>query len=174
LAPLYPPGAERWRIVPGAPDYVCSDRGTVKRITPGSGTQAGPLTPCGCPSNGTLRVTLRVPASTRAVREGEGRRRKTVTRYVHHLVLLAFVGPPGEGETGEHIDGDLSNNALSNLRWRKPPGVIGNAKIDAEKAAAIRAQRGRRTQADIAVEYGVSPSMVGLILRGKAWPEARP
>lgn len=43
-----------------------------------------------------------------------GKRKK---RYVHRLVLLAFVGPPLEGQEALHIDGDATNNQLENLRW---------------------------------------------------------
>jgi hypothetical protein len=42
----------------------------------------------------------------------------TKTRYVHQLVLLAFVGPrPKLDEKGEirHLDGDKMNNQLANL-----------------------------------------------------------
>lgn len=163
---IYPPGTERWRIIPSACDYVVSDRGSVKRITPGSGTQAGPLKPSRT-RDGPYRVSLRVPTSKKD--RTESRRRKTVSRYVHHLVLEAFVGPPGKGEVGIHKDGDLANNALKNLRWGKPPPIYGNARLDAEKAARIRAEKGRRTQSDLAREYGVTRSMIGLILRGKAW-----
>lgn len=36
---------------------------------------------------------------------------------VHHLVLLAFVGPCPDGMEGCHWDDDPSNNRLENLRW---------------------------------------------------------
>ena len=42
----------------------------------------------------------------------------TRTQYVHHLVLLAFMGPrPPTESRGEirHLDGDKLNNTLSNL-----------------------------------------------------------
>ena len=42
---------------------------------------------------------------------------KTTTRYVHQLVLEAFVGPCPAGYLCRHLDGDATNNALSNLRW---------------------------------------------------------
>jgi hypothetical protein len=39
-------------------------------------------------------------------------------RYVHILVLNAFVGPrPSEAHEACHNDGDPLNNALANLRW---------------------------------------------------------
>lgn len=39
---------------------------------------------------------------------------------VHRLVLLAFIGPPQEGQCCAHFDGDGFNNALENLRWATP------------------------------------------------------
>lgn len=41
-------------------------------------------------------------------------------RYVHVLVLEAFVGPCPEGMECCHWDGDPSNNRLDNLRWDTP------------------------------------------------------
>lgn len=41
-----------------------------------------------------------------------------ITKYVHTLVLEAFVGPKPEGMEACHFpDADPSNNNLSNLRW---------------------------------------------------------
>jgi hypothetical protein len=42
------------------------------------------------------------------------------TIYVHHLVLLAFVGPRPAGRQAAHGDGHRTNNLLSNLRWATP------------------------------------------------------
>lgn len=38
-------------------------------------------------------------------------------RYVHRLVLEAFVGPPPPGMETRHLDGDPHNNRLGNLKW---------------------------------------------------------
>ena len=40
-----------------------------------------------------------------------------VRRYIHHLVLEAFVGPRPQGMVGRHADDQAENNALSNLSW---------------------------------------------------------
>ncbi len=38
-------------------------------------------------------------------------------RYIHHLVLEAFVGPRPPGRICCHNDGDRLNNRVGNLRW---------------------------------------------------------
>jgi hypothetical protein len=92
--PLRAPGqdlpSEKWRPVVGFDGYDVSNMGRVRsrRFT---GGEVAPrmLTPSRLAPSGYLRVFL-----TR------GRR---VPRYVHHLVLEAFVGPsPCEGADGTH------------------------------------------------------------------------
>lgn len=39
--------------------------------------------------------------------------------YLHELVMRSFVGPPPPQTRIEHIDGNLLNNALTNLRYSK-------------------------------------------------------
>lgn len=45
-------------------------------------------------------------------------------RMVQHLVLEAFVGPKPPKMKAGHIDGDHSNNKLSNLRWERLPEEV--------------------------------------------------
>jgi hypothetical protein len=40
-----------------------------------------------------------------------------LTRFVHRMVLEAFVGPCPDGMEGCHNDGNPGNNHVSNLRW---------------------------------------------------------
>jgi hypothetical protein len=40
--------------------------------------------------------------------------------WVHHLVLQAFGPPKPNGAITRHLDGDASNNAISNLAWGTP------------------------------------------------------
>lgn len=54
-----------------------------------------------------LRVTM--------PRQRERRRHDSV--HVHALVLLAFVGKRPEGMVCRHLDGDCTNNNITNLRW---------------------------------------------------------
>jgi hypothetical protein len=47
-------------------------------------------------------------------------------RYVHRLVLMAFVGP-GPGRLANHDDGRKGNNHLRNLIWTTPSGNMRHA-----------------------------------------------
>ena len=42
---------------------------------------------------------------------------KQLTRMVHQLVLLTFVGPHPERHECNHVDGDKTNNRVENLEW---------------------------------------------------------
>jgi hypothetical protein len=46
----------------------------------------------------------------------DSRSRQTLIR-VHRLILEAFVGPAPDGLECRHLDGDKSNNQISNLCW---------------------------------------------------------
>jgi HNH endonuclease/NUMOD4 motif len=48
--------------------------------------------------------------------------RRNTPRYafVHHLVAQAFIGPRPPGEHIRHLDGDPTNNHVSNLRYGTP------------------------------------------------------
>lgn len=107
---------ERWLPVPGFEGfYEVSDQGrvyaharTVMRQHP---TRQGArmLKPelAGPPWKKYLRVTLIVHGIRHRIK-------------VHHLVLLAFVGPRPAGMQALHTDDDPLNNHLSNLRYGTP------------------------------------------------------
>jgi hypothetical protein len=42
---------------------------------------------------------------------------KVQYRYVHQLVLLTFVGEPPLGKECRHLDGNATNNHLTNLKY---------------------------------------------------------
>lgn len=41
-------------------------------------------------------------------------------KLIHRLVLESFVSPASENMQADHIDGDPTNNSLSNLEWVTP------------------------------------------------------
>lgn len=99
---------ERWLPIPGYEGlYEVSERGEVRsldRIDALGRLRPGQMRRPYRDHGGYLRVALAADGTKRAL-------------AVHHLVLLAFVGPRPTGTEGCHWDGDPENNHLSNLRW---------------------------------------------------------
>lgn len=157
--------------IEGFPDYRITAAGVVVSLKYGVPT---PLTPA-LGSSGYLHVGLRVP--------GEPKK----TRRVHRLVCEAFHGPqPTPRHEVAHANGDGLDNRAGNLRWvthreneadKKAHGR-GNAgeahpmaKLTAEDVAEIRAKRasGGATLRALAEEFGVSKSMISLIVLRRNW-----
>lgn len=103
-------------------------------------------------------------------------------RYVHHLVLLAFVGPCPDGMECCHWDGNGANNALSNLRWdthqanaqdRVRHGTSDQgernpcAKLTTEQVKGIRLAS--ESSVRLAARYGVSVSEINFIRAHERW-----
>lgn len=61
-----------------------------------------------------------------------------VSKYVHQLVLEAFVGPRPPGLEGEHDDRDRTNNRLSNLAWKTHSENNLNKPLYARSTSGIR------------------------------------
>lgn len=113
------------------------------------------------------------------------RGKKGKTRYVHQLVLEAFVGPCPKGMECRHLDGDHLNNNSSNLVWgtrkdnhadkikhgttnlgsRSPMAVIDE---DMARKIKIMLLEGMR-QKDIAAVTGVGFRTVSNINREVTW-----
>lgn len=105
---------ELWQPIEGYEGlYEVSDLGRVRRLTArvwvnrGSGywiTRRGRVLKGGRDNDGYVLHSLS--------KEG-----KPKTHKEHHLVLNTFVGPCPEGMETRHLDGDPSNNRVSNLAW---------------------------------------------------------
>jgi hypothetical protein len=164
---------ERWLPVVGYEDrYDVSDQGRVRATTSWRRWKAGRILG-GTPHRrgGYLRVALR---------DADGGARY---RFIHDLVLEAFVGPAPAGLQSRHGDGDPRNNALSNLSWgtalenaadRERHGRTargdrsGKLKLTDADLAAIRERVARgETQRALAAEYGVTAAYVNDVLRGR-------
>lgn len=113
---------------------------------------------------------------------------KAVTRYVHRLVLTAFVGlPPYDDSECRHFpDSTRTNNRLNNLSWgtqadNEADKVVhashsrgerhGMSKVNAEQVASIRRRyaEGGISQQKLGREYGITQSAVFLITAGRNW-----
>lgn len=94
---------EVWKPIPGHAGYEVSDQGRVRSFVRG----------------GTRYLRLRL--DTRGyyvVTLG----RAFQSKKVHHLVLLAFVGPRPKGYQCDHINTIRTDNRLENLHWVTPSG----------------------------------------------------
>jgi hypothetical protein len=118
----------------------------------------------------------------------DGYVRVTMTRdgvevpyYLHRLVCEAFNGAPPAGFEVDHIDGNRSNNAASNLRWA-PKGdnlswrTVANgerqhlAKLNVGAVHIIREKIAAGvSDAALGREFGVSDVSISNIRKGKTW-----
>ena len=95
------------------------------------------------------------------------------SRCVHELVLLAFVGPPGEGQECRHLDGDGANNRLGNLCWGsksqngKDVTRMNRRRFTYEQAKEMRSKKKKGALLrEIAAEYRCSVSLAHQIVTG--------
>lgn len=88
-----------WRIYPEAPAYEVSDRGEVRNTRTGNLLNGSPAVRGGYIAYGLWNAG------------------KQLRRTGHSMVMRAFVGERPEGMQIRHLDGDPTNNALSNLAY---------------------------------------------------------
>lgn len=99
---------EEWRAIPGHEGaFEVSSHGRVRSLSR--------LDAQGRRRVGKMRRLVRQPSGHFTVALRFNRVRQTF--LVHHLVLLAFVGPRPDGMEGCHWDDNPGNNRLENLRW---------------------------------------------------------
>jgi len=166
---------EEWRLIGGFPGYEVSSLGRVRCWNPINRNAFPPresrmLRP-GRHSAGYLTVCL--------VASGKHR-----SRYVHRLVLEAFVGPSPSGMECRHRDGDRQHNVLSNLAWgtcgdqvddRRRHGTLerGEAhhasKLTEQQVREIRRTRGTVTETAWADRLGVNPGAIYDARSGRNW-----
>lgn len=110
-------------------------------------------------------------------------------RWIHRLVLEAFIGPCPEGTECCHNDGNPANNALSNLRWDTPKSNAADSlrhgthsslgfrgadhprsKLSEQDVLEIRvAVASGKRQRDIAIQCGVHQKTISKIARRRSW-----
>lgn len=160
----------------GFPSYRIGSDGTVwsNRVSSRGWRQLSPTED----RHGYLYVSFR--------RNGETHR-----KYVHHLVLEAFVGERPPGADGCHYpDHNPQNNTPENLQWGSRLDNVHQciehgrwmrgtktpiAKLDAEKVRLIRLLQERYPQKKIGVQsflarwFSVSGPAISDIVRGATW-----
>jgi hypothetical protein len=111
---------------------------------------------------------------------------KNHIRFVHRLILEAFVGKRPAGMQCRHLDGDVTNNRLVNLQWGTPQedaddkkrhgtyltgSQCHTAKITEADVRKIRRlhKMGRHSQQELARMFGLTQTPISLIIRRKTW-----
>ncbi len=105
------------------------------------------------------------------------RAKRQKTRWVHDLVLSAFVRPKREGEVCLHENDDPADNRLGNIRWGTPAensrqmverGRTCKGRFSDEEIKQIRMAPG--TQAVVARKFGVHQSYISMLRSGERGP----
>lgn len=163
-----------YRIIPGQTNYRVGDDGSVWSCAPRNGF----------PDVGWRKLN---PARNRDgyLLVSFSRRNKRRLRFVHVLVLEAFVGPRPEGFYCRHLNGNPQDNCLSNLCWGTPKENAADsirhgtwlhgerawrAKLTVEKVIEVRnlAAAGM-SLTDIAKRLGVTTGAVQAIVCRSNW-----
>lgn len=106
-------------------------------------------------------------------------------KYVHRLVLEAFISARPDKMESCHNDGDSSNDRLDNLRWDTHKsniadklshgtiqrGETGNgAKLSESKVIEILQRiRDNEVGCHLTTEYGVTPATISRVKLGQTW-----
>ncbi len=107
------------------------------------------------------------------------------TRPVHRLVLETFDRLRAENEECRHLDGNIRNNSLFNLRWGTPAenmadkiahgtwvrgSRVGNSRLAEEQVREIKIRLAQQEpHASIALDYGVKAVTISAISAGRNW-----
>ena len=163
---------EDWKPIPGwEQHYEVSDLGRIRRLSTVKRYHEGRFNTPSKGKRGYLRVSL----------SDSGRK---VDRWVHRLVMLAFVG---ESELHvNHKNCNIEDNRLVNLeyvtpienvrhaiangRWESKTGINNAvAKLNDDKVRYIRSMRGLARCKDLAVKFGVCPMLISRVQRRLVW-----
>lgn len=168
-----------WRIINGWPQYAVNECGEIRSL-PRIGIDSigrrkfyhgRTLKPQNV-GRGYLKILLT-----------SGQRREQ--HLVHRLVACAFIANPENKPQVNHIDGDKTNNHVSNLEWvtqsenmlhgnligiRRDRGASnGNALLTTEQSVEIRQNNDGLTQQQLADMFGVSRTTISRIQNGKRY-----
>lgn len=161
---------ERWAPVPGYEGYYeVSDLGRVRSISRVVEGRWGP-------TQRGEKLLAAHPAGGRYLKVSLCRDGSLAQKQVHTLVLEAFVGPAPERHQCDHIDFDIGNNALENLRWVPIYSNITrrrNSCLTEETAKQLRSERFAGVSCVIlANKYGISERHVYQVVSRARWKDA--
>ena len=170
----------QWRPIPDFPHYEASTDGQIRSVERVILRKDGKRQPC--------------PSKILVPRTGKNKKyqvitlrneKSRVTRSIHRTILETFDRPRREGEECRHLDGDTTNNALSNLCWGTHEENI-NDKIthgtvargtrvntcvlnEAEVCTIFEKAHSGTPHKQLAAEFGVSVQTVEKIKYRKSW-----
>jgi hypothetical protein len=177
---------EIWRDIPGYQNYQASNLGRVKRLAC-LDKRGGRL------KEKILKVSIQKYDAAGHLRSfvsiGLGKNRVCECLSVGRAVLLAFRGPPSQGQVCRHLDDNIANNVLTNLEWgaqlQNVSDAIQNdkritygeavwtARLDAVKVVDIRNRYKTHCKVNgaraLAKEFGVNESTVQDVIKRKSW-----
>lgn len=156
---------ERWKTIPSLPDYQASNLGRIRRVKPWTR-----LVSQTADSDGRPRFGINVKIN------GTWKSKKI---KVCRAVLMAFRGMPPKGCEASHLDGNNTNNHLSNLVWesrsKNQARKIGHGtfhypsrKLDIAEVEVIRGITSF-SHASLGELFGVSQPTISRIKRGELW-----
>ena len=162
----------KWAVPPSAPTLLVSETGRIIRPASsrrrGSGWRTLP--------EAELRPR-RIGAGYLAISSKDRGVKRTF--YLHRLVAEAFLGKPADSNEVNHLDGDKSNNHVSNLEWTTHSQNLQHAvrhgltTRNALKPADVKMIRkliaDGVSRKEIASCYGVSLSAISHIASGHSW-----
>lgn len=154
------------RAVPGFPDYEVTSDGQVISMKSGKPRQMKPR-----PHKAGYRIVTLCGASGQ----------HTVT--IHRLIASVFLPNDANLPCVRHLDGDKTNNALSNLAWgsyadnEADKVAIGRRRYGTGRMKLNRALRDRAlamvgagmSRAAVARDLGVNASTVSRLVSGRTW-----
>jgi len=152
---------ERWRAIPGHPNYMISDMGRVLSMA----MKKALIMSLGANRDGYLRLALTSATGRRHV-------------CVHTLVLETFCGPRPHGYVSRHLNGVRDDNRSSNLAWGThventrdmfAHGTMHTARLNEDQVSAILSEPRCVTNTEIAKRYGVNGRTISSIRTGKHW-----
>ena len=110
---------ENWKKVVGYETYSVSDQGNVRN------DKTGRILKPGSDRDGYLMVNLM-------------KDKKQLTQKVHRLVAGAFIQNPEKKKCVDHINNDVKNNKVENLRWATNSQNSQNAKISKDNTSGTK------------------------------------
>lgn len=159
---------EIWKEIPENTRYSVSNTGKVR-------------------NNKTGRILKDTPDKDGYARVGLWTGEKVLNRIVHRLMAQAFILNPENKKQVNHIDGDKTNNKLTNLEWATDSEnirhavatglMVGrkgtkhhNAKLTEDDVREIkRLAKSGMLRRDIAKRFGIAKNHITRITTGTRW-----